>query len=161
MNRSVWKRNDSIKPLQPAQCGLLRFRLHHTHCSELGVLLEPSLITPRKGGLRMKPMPDKPDTWVIALAWLSQHSPTIYAATLSFVMAALRIIYGGGTRRQAMLEATICMLLTTSLIAVLEYFGLPSTLATPAGIWIGFLGVKKIADLADRFADFKLPKRSD
>ena len=58
-----------------------------------------------------------PEFWVIALAWLSQHSPTIYAATLSFVMAALRIIYGGGTRRQAMLEATICMLLTTSLIA--------------------------------------------
>ena len=108
-----------------------------------------------------KNMPDKPDTWVIALAWLSQHSPTIYAATLSFVMAALRIIYGGGTRRQAMLEATICMLLTTSLIAVLEYFGLPSSLATPAGIWIGFLGVKKIAELADRFADFKLPRRSE
>ena len=108
------------------------------------------------------PMPEKtPEFWVIALAWVSQHSPTIYAATLSFVMAALRIIYGGGTRRQAMLEATICMLLTTSLIAVLEYFGLPSSLATPAGIWIGFLGVKKIADLADRFADFKLPRRSE
>ncbi len=109
----------------------------------------------------MPHMPDKPDTWVIALAWLSQHSPTISAATLSFVMAALRIIYGGGTRRQAMLEATICMLLTTSLIAVLEYFGLPSSLASPAGIWIGFLGVKKISELADRFADFKLPKRTE
>ena len=77
----------------------------------------------------MPHMPDKPDTWAIALARLSQHSPTIYAATLSFLMAALRIIYGGGTRRQAMLEATICMLLTTSMIAVLEYFGLPSSLA--------------------------------
>lgn len=107
----------------------------------------------------MPTMPDKPDTWVLVLAWLSQHSPTIYAATLSFVMAALRIVYGGGTRRQALLEATICMLLTTSLIAVLEYFGLPAALATPAGIWIGFLGVKKIADLADRFADLRLPGR--
>ena len=47
----------------------------------------------------MPHMPDKPDTWVIVLAWLSQHSPTIYAASLSFVMAALRIVYGGGTRR--------------------------------------------------------------
>lgn len=108
----------------------------------------------------MPNMPDKPDTWVIALAWLSQHSPTIYAAAASAAMAALRIIYGGGTRRQALLEATICMLLTTSLIAVLEYFGLPSSLATPAGIWVGFLGVKKIADIADRVADFKLPKRN-
>jgi hypothetical protein len=26
-------------------------------------------------------------------------------------------------------------------------------------VFIGFLGVKKIADLADRFADFKLPRR--
>ena len=109
----------------------------------------------------MPPMPDKPDNWVMALAWLSQHSPTIYAAFASAAMAVARIIYGGGTRRQAMLEATICMLLTTSLIAVLEYFGLPSSLASPAGIWIGFLGVKKISELADRFADFKLPKRSE
>lgn len=106
------------------------------------------------------PMPEKtPEFWVIAFTWLSQHSPTICAGLASALMAAVRIIYGGGTRRQALLEATICTLLTISLIAVLEYFGLPSSLATPAGIWIGFLGVKKIADLADRFADFKLPSR--
>ena len=29
--------------------GLFRFRLHHIHCSELGVLLEPDLIAPRIG----------------------------------------------------------------------------------------------------------------
>ena len=109
----------------------------------------------------MPHMPDKPDTWVLVLAWLSQHSPTIYAALASAAMAGLRIIYGGGTRRQALLEATICTLLTLSLIGVLEYFGLPPGLATAAGIWIGFLGVKKIADMADRFADFKLPRRSE
>ena len=109
----------------------------------------------------MPDMPDKPDTWVLVLAWLSQHAPAFYAAGFAISISALRIIYGGGTRRQAKLEATICMLQTTSLIAVLEYFGLPSSLATPAGIWIGFLGVKKIADLADRFADFKLPRRSE
>jgi lambda family phage holin len=110
----------------------------------------------------MSHMPEKnPETWLIVMAWLSQHSPTIYAAAASAAMAVLRIIYGGGTRRQALLEATICMLLTTSLISVLEYFGLPSSLATPAGIWTGFLGVKKIADIADRFTDFKLPKRQE
>lgn len=104
-------------------------------------------------------MPDKPDTWLLALAWLSQHAPTLYAAGLSALMAAVRIIYGGGTRRQALLEATICTLITIGLIPVLEYFGLPQNLATAAGVFIGFLGVKKIADLADRFADFKLPGR--
>ncbi|WP_443690406.1 phage holin, lambda family [Pseudomonas sp.] len=107
----------------------------------------------------MKLMPDKPDTWVIALAWLSQHSPTLYAAALSALMAAVRIIYGGGTRRQALLEATICTLITIGLIPVLEYFGLPQNFATAAGVFIGFLGVKKLADMADRFAEFKFPTR--
>ncbi len=44
-------------------------------------------------------MPNMPGTWAIALAWLSQHSPILYAAALSCAMAVLRITYGG-TRRQ-------------------------------------------------------------
>lgn len=107
----------------------------------------------------MHNMPDKPDTWVIALAWLSQHSPTLYAAALSALMAGVRIIYGGGTRRQALLEATICTLITIGLIPVLEYFGLPQNLATAAGVFIGFLGVKKLGEVADRLSDFKFPPR--
>lgn len=106
----------------------------------------------------MNNMPDKPDTWLVILAWLGQHASTIYAGALSFVVGALRIIYGGGTRRQALLEASLCTLITIGLIPLLEYFGLPQSFATAAGVFIGFLGVKKIADLADRFADFKFPK---
>ncbi|MBJ2243006.1 phage holin family protein [Pseudomonas sp. MF6772] len=49
-------------------------------------------------------MPDKPDTWLIVLAWLSQHSPTLYAAGLSALMAGIRIIYGGGNRGRRSLE---------------------------------------------------------
>ena len=64
----------------------------------------------------MSNMPDKPDTWLLVLAWLSQHSPTIYAGGLSFVVGALRIIYGGGTRRQALLEASLCTLITIGLM---------------------------------------------
>ncbi|TDV53453.1 hypothetical protein EDF87_101541 [Pseudomonas helmanticensis] len=33
----------------------------------------------------------KLDTWPIALAWLSQHSPILYGAALSCAMAVLRI----------------------------------------------------------------------
>ncbi|WP_095059248.1 phage holin, lambda family [Pseudomonas sp. Irchel s3f7] len=106
----------------------------------------------------MTNMPDKPDTWLLVLAWLGQHAPTIYAGALSFVVGALRIIYGGGTRRQALLEASLCTLITIGLIPLLEYFGLPQNFATAAGVFIGFLGVKKIAALADRFADFQFPK---
>jgi len=84
-------------------------------------------------------MPDKPSTWAAALAWLSQHAAVFYAPLLSLVTSALRIIYGGGTRRQAALEALLCASL---------------------GAGIGFIGVKKISDWADRLADIKLPHRS-
>lgn len=107
----------------------------------------------------MPNMPDKPDTWIIVIAWLNQHSPTLYAGALSAIVGGLRIIYGGGTRRQALLEASLCTLITIGLIPVLEYFGLPQNLATAAGVFIGFLGVKKLSAWADRFADFKFPSR--
>lgn len=103
-------------------------------------------------------MPGKnPELWALVLDWFSLNYPTIYAACATSLMVTARVIYGGGSWRQVLLEATICMLLTTSLIEVLEHFGLSQGLATPAGVWIGFLGVKKIADLADRFANLKFP----
>lgn len=105
-------------------------------------------------------MPDKdPITWAALLAWLSAHYPQLYAAGLSFVVALTRVIYGGGTRRQALLEATLCTLITLGLIPVLEWFGLPQNMATAAGVFTGFLGVKKIAEFADRIADWKFPRR--
>ncbi|MCF5057488.1 phage holin, lambda family [Pseudomonas proteolytica] len=108
----------------------------------------------------MSNMPEKtPEFWVMALAWLSQHSPVLYAALLSAVMAGLRIIYGGGTRRQIFVEGAICGGLTVTLISGLEFFGLPQSMATFVGGWVGFLGVEKIRSIADRVTDFKLPGR--
>ncbi|MBW6267955.1 phage holin family protein, partial [Pseudomonas aeruginosa] len=40
-----------------------------------------------------------------------------------------------------------------------EFFGVPQSMATFIGGWIGFLGVEKIRDLADRYAGIKLPRR--
>ncbi|VVO79386.1 hypothetical protein PS870_01710 [Pseudomonas fluorescens] len=105
-------------------------------------------------------MPDKPSTWAPALAWLSQHAALLYAPLLSLATSALRIIYGGGTRRQAVLEALLCMLLTAAAFPLLSYFGLPENLAASLGGGIGFVGVKKISDWADRFGDIKLPSRN-
>lgn len=104
-------------------------------------------------------MSDKPELVAIALAWLSQHAPVLYAGALSFLVAVTRVIYGGGTRRQALLEATLCTLITLGLIPVLEWLGLPQNMATAAGVFTGFLGVKKIAEIADRIADWKLPRQ--
>ena len=105
-------------------------------------------------------MPDKPDTWTFAFAWLSQHFPLIGAALLSAAMAVLRITYGGGTRRQMLVEGAICGGLTLTMISGLEFFGLPQSMSTFVGGWVGFLGVEKIRVIADRFTDFKLPKRN-
>lgn len=107
----------------------------------------------------MPNMPDKPDTWAWLLAWLSQHAPLLYAASLSCAMAVLRITYGGGTRRQMLVEGAICGGLTLTIISGLEFFGLPQSMSTFVGGWIGFLGVEKVRDIADRVTDFKLPAR--
>lgn len=107
----------------------------------------------------MNNMPDKPDSWAIALAWLSQHSPILYAAALSCAMAVLRITYGGGTRRQMIIEGAICGGLALTIISGLEFFSLPQSMATFVGGWVGFLGVEKIRSIADRVTDFKFPGR--
>ena len=104
-------------------------------------------------------MPKKPETKAIALAWLSQHSPILYAAALSCAMAVLRITYGGGTRRQMIVEGAICGGLALTIISGLEFFSLPQSMATFVGGWVGFLGVEKIRSIADRVTDFKLPGR--
>lgn len=108
----------------------------------------------------MSNMPDKPDTWAIVLAWLSQHSPILYAAGLSCAMAVLRITYGGGNRRQMLVEGAIFGGLTLTMISGLEFFGLPQSMATFVGGWVGFLGVEKVRVIADRITDFKLPNRN-
>ena len=104
----------------------------------------------------MPNMPDKPDTWAIALAWLSQNSQILYAAALSCAMAVLRITYGGGTRRQMIVEGAICGGLALTIISGLEFFSLPQSMATFVGGWVGFLGGEKIRSMADRVTDGKL-----
>lgn len=106
----------------------------------------------------MQNMPDKPDTWVLLLAWASQHSQTISAGLLALGMAALRIVYRGGTLKDVLIEAPMCVLIVLSLTWGLEFMSWPAYLAQPAGIWVGFIGVKKIASWADRIADARLPK---
>lgn len=106
------------------------------------------------------PMPEKDLTlWALALAWLHEHTPVLYAACLTLATAVLRVIYRGGTWCQALLEAPICMLLTLSIIPVLRFFDLSQDLATAAGVWIGYFGVRKVAGWVERVADVRLPKK--
>lgn len=105
-------------------------------------------------------MPEKPYTWAVVLAWLHEHTPVLYAALMALVMAILRVRYRGGAWGQALLEGPICVLLTLSLIPILEHFELSQNLATAAGVWIGYFGVRKVAGLVERYADLRLPSRT-
>ncbi len=53
----------------------------------------------------MKRMPERPDTWAWLAAWLEQNWPALYAGILGLTIAALRIMYGGGTLRRMAVEA--------------------------------------------------------
>lgn len=99
-------------------------------------------------------MPEKdPVLWASLLAWLGAIAPQIFAPALSITIAVLRVIYGGGGRRQMLIEGLLCGLVTVSLVPLLEWFGLPPNMATFAGGAVGFVGVEKLRAFADRLID--------
>lgn len=105
-------------------------------------------------------MPDKPDSWAKLLAFLAANAPMLYAAALACFIAFMRVMYCRGGWRLAFLESCLCGAFTAGAFPLLDYFGLPQSLAAALGAFLGMLGVKKIAALADRFADLKLPGSS-
>ncbi|MBD1555205.1 phage holin, lambda family [Pseudomonas typographi] len=102
-------------------------------------------------------MPEKPEFWLPILAWVAQHTTPIYAFGLSIFMAVVRTFYSGGSWRQATFEGALCGGLTLTLLSGLELFGFPTSMASFVGGWVGFLGVKKISALANRYAEARLP----
>lgn len=101
-------------------------------------------------------MPDKnPEFWAVLLSWLQSMAPNMYAVSLSVIIAALRVVYGGGTQRQMLLEGALCGLATLMMVPLLEYFGLPQDMATFVGGLVGFIGVEKFRELAIKFGERK------
>ena len=104
----------------------------------------------------MPKMPEKsPEVWAAVLAWLHAIAPSLYAFCLSVTIAVLRVVYGGGTKRQMVLEGALCGFATLTLVPLLEYFGLPQSMATFVGGSVGFLGTEKLRELAIRFGEKK------
>lgn len=104
----------------------------------------------------MPKMPEKsPEVWAAVLAWLHAIAPSLYAFCLSVTIAVLRVVYGGGTKRQMVLEGALCGFATLTMVPLLEYFGLPQSMATFVGGSVGFLGTEKLRDLAVRFGEKK------
>ena len=103
----------------------------------------------------MKHMPDRPDTWAWLAAWLEQHWPSFYAAILALVIAALRIIYGGGTLRRMAVEAPLCGSLALAASHGLALLGIPTSTAPFFGGVIGLLGVEGTRAAARKFFNRK------
>lgn len=95
-----------------------------------------------------KRMPDKTETWAWFAAWLEQNWPAFYAGGLAFLIAALRIIYGGGSWRRVLLEAPLCGALALSASHGLSLLGIPATTGPFFGGVIGLLGVETTRAIA-------------
>lgn len=99
----------------------------------------------------MKRMPDRPETWAWLAAWLEQNWPTFYAGLLALVIAALRVIYGGGTVRRMLIEAPLCGALALAVSHGLSLLGIPASTAPFFGGVIGLLGVEGTRAAAKKF----------
>lgn len=105
---------------------------------------------------RRSTVPEKdPTFWAAVSALVSLYSTQIYAFVLSVGIAGVRVIYGGGTHRQAILEAILCGLVTLAIVPLLAHFGLPESMATFAGGACGFLGTEKLREISDRILSRK------
>lgn len=98
-------------------------------------------------------MHEEPDTWALIAAWLHPYWPAIFAASLSAVIAALRVIYDGGKPRKMVLEALLCGALTVAVASVMEWLSLPASMANFFGGIIGLIGVEGVRKLARKHVD--------
>lgn len=94
--------------------------------------------------------------WAAFIAWVAAHHPQLYAFGLSVLIAVVRVTHGRGGRRQRVMEGALCGLATLTLVPLLAYFGLPDSMATFAGGAVGFMGVEKLRDYADRLIGRKV-----
>lgn len=103
-------------------------------------------------------MPDKPDTW----AWLSEiaqeYWPALYAAVLSFLVAAFRIIYEGGKLRQVAIEAPLLGLLALVISNAVSLMGVSPDVAPFFGGMVGFIGVEGTREFVMRILNRRVDK---
>lgn len=95
-------------------------------------------------------MPDRPETWAFMATWLENNWPGLYAGLLAALIAALRVVYGGGKLRQLIIEAPLCGFVALSASHGLSLIGIPLTTAPFFGGLIGLLGIEFVRAAAKR-----------
>lgn len=103
-------------------------------------------------------MDHDPSLWAAFVAWAAYHHPQLYALGLSVAIAVFRVVYGKGGWRQMALEGVLCGLATLTLVPLLAYLGLPDSMATFVGGAVGFVGVEKLREYADRLIGRKIDR---
>lgn len=100
-------------------------------------------------------MNEHTDALASLIGWLQAASPATAAVGLSIVTAGLRVVYGGGSGRQVLIESALCGAVTLSLVPLLQWIGMPQNMATFAGGAVGFVGVEELRRWAIRFGQRK------
>ncbi|AGA74243.1 phage holin, lambda family [Pseudomonas plecoglossicida] len=95
-------------------------------------------------------MPDRPETWAFLATWLENNWPGLYAGLLAALIAALRVVYGGGKLRQLVIEAPLCGFVALSASHGLSLIGIPLTTAPFFGGLIGLLGIEFVRAAAKK-----------
>ncbi|WP_151883680.1 phage holin, lambda family [Pseudomonas putida] len=95
-------------------------------------------------------MPDRPETWAFLASWLENNWPGLYAGLLAALIAALRVVYGGGKLRQLVIEAPLCGFVALSASHGLSLIGIPLTAAPFFGGLIGLLGIEFVRAAAKK-----------
>ena len=102
-------------------------------------------------------MPTKdPNLLAFLLDWIAVHQPAIYGFLLSLVTAYLRVMCDGGSRRQRILESMMCGAISLSIMSAIEWFGVPSSASGFVGGMVGFLGVERVRQFAERLIGKKV-----
>lgn len=101
-------------------------------------------------------MPDRPDTWAFLATWLENNWPGLYAGLMAVLMAALRVIYDGGSLRRLLSEAPLCGAIALSASHGLSLIGIPLSAAPFFGGVIGLLGVEFVRAKAKKALEEKL-----
>ncbi|CAG9295185.1 phage holin, lambda family [Celerinatantimonas diazotrophica] len=81
----------------------------------------------------------------------------LFSLFISIFMAALRIIYSGGSFLEIILEGMLCGCLTLIAVSLINFMGVSSHLTVSIGGFIGFMGVKKINYWINKIISKNLP----